>query len=65
MVDETADDFGEKFWRKLFGFATDAVSTKIIHNYSSSNCFWITLIVNMMSSTVLPRERSAMGVTKP
>ena len=31
VIDETADDFSEKFGGELFGFTTDAVGSKILH----------------------------------
>lgn len=42
-----------KYFMKLF-----------LSDYLFSN-FFITLIVKIMSSVVLPRERSAMGMVKP
>ena len=60
VIDEAFDDFGEKFGGKLGGFLANAVGTEVFHNKLLS-----ILIVSIMSLTVLPRERSAMGISKP
>ena len=60
VIDETADDFGEEFGGELFGFLPDTIGTKIFHSKLLN-----TLMVNMTSVRVLPRERSASGTTNP
>ena len=64
VVDKATNNAGEEVWSKLLGFTADAISAEIFHEFLS-NCFLITLIVRIMSSVVLPRERSARGTTKP
>ena len=60
VFDYAADDGGEKVRGEFLCWLADTVGTEVFHNKLLK-----TLMVNIISSAVLPRERSARGVSKP